>query len=96
MRQMVAYQLLSGVDTFLNLVSVILVVYALMSWFMRPDNRVYIFFARMADVILTPFRPAARWLYTKGFRVDMSVILALLAIRVLRSLLVNLVYGLVF
>ncbi len=96
MRDMVILQLITGVDNFLNIVSVLLIVYALMTWFMRPDNPVYIVFARIADVVLTPFRPISRKLINMGLHIDLSVILALLSIRIIRRLLVTLLYNFIF
>lgn len=93
MNTMVMWQIVSGVDTFLNIVSVLLVAYALMSWFMRPDSPIYVFLAKIADPLLMPFRPISRWLINQGFRIDVSVVLALFAIRILRSLLMRLLYG---
>lgn len=96
MNYMVMMQLISGVDTFLNLLSIVLVVYALMSWFMRPDSQIYQFFAKIADVVVSPFRPVSRWLINQGLRIDLSVFLALAAIQILRSLLSRLMYGMIF
>ena len=87
MQTIVVVQILSGVDTFLNLLSAVLVIYALMTWFMRPDNPVYIFLARIAGTVVAPFRPIANKLIGLGFRIDVSVFLALAAIQILRSLL---------
>ena len=89
-------QIITGVDTFLNIISVLLIVYALMTWFVRPDNAVYVFIARFADVVLTPFRPISRWLINYGLHMDLSVILALFAIRILRSLLFQILYRIVY
>ena len=89
---LVFYQLLSGVDTFLNLLSLALVIYALMTWFMRPDNNIYRFFARIADFVISPFRPISAWLIKQGLRIDISVILALICIRILRTLLFRLMW----
>jgi len=93
MNTLIRWQIISGVDTFLNIISVLLVVYALMTWVMRPDNPVYVFVARIADVILMPFRPIGRWLINAGLRMDLTVIIALFAIRILRSFLMRLAYG---
>ena len=89
---LVYYQMLSGVDTFLNLLSLALVVYAVMTWFVRPDNKIYQVFARIADFIISPFRPAASWLIQRGLRFDVSVLLALICIRILRNLLFRLMW----
>lgn len=90
--ELVYYQLLSGVDTFLNLLSLALVVYAVMTWFMRPDNKIYQFFARIADFVISPFRPISSWLIQRGLRFDVSVLLALICIRILRNLLFRLMW----
>ncbi|MBQ2956550.1 MAG: YggT family protein [Clostridia bacterium] len=96
MHVMMLQQIISGVDTFLNIISVWLLVYALMTWFVRPDNPIYVFVARFADVILTPFRPISRWLINYGLHMDLSVILALFAIRILRSLLVQILVRVIY
>jgi len=96
MQQMIIAQILYGVDTFLNVLSVVLVIYALMTWFMRPDSPIYVFFARIADVVITPFRPVSRWLISRGFRMDVSVVLALAAIQILRTLLNELAWSVWF
>ncbi len=92
MNPIVLYQLISGIDTFLRLLSLVLVVYALMTWFVRPDNPVYRFFAQIADFVISPFRPISNWLINKGFRMDISVILALMSIQILRNLLYRLLW----
>jgi len=92
MTYLIRYQLIHGVDTFLNVLSLILIIYALMTWFMRPDNPVYIFFARIADFVIAPFRPISGWLISKGLRIDVSVLLALLCIRMIRSLLYSVMW----
>ena len=87
MHHIAMLQMISGIDTFLNILSVLLIVYALMTWFVRPDNPIYVFVARIADVIIAPFRPVSNWLFSRGFPMDLSVILALFCIRILRTLL---------
>ncbi len=89
----VMIQLISGVVSFLDVLSAMLVIYALLTWFMRPDSPIYVFFARIADVVLTPFRPLASWVIEKlGLRIDISVILALLSIQIIQNMLMQLVY----
>lgn len=89
---LIKYQLISGVDAFLNILSLLLVVYAVMTWFVRPNHPVYVFMARIADFVIAPFRPLSNWLIGKGLRVDTSVILALIGIRLLRTLLYRLIW----
>ena len=87
MHHIVMLQLISGIDTFLNILSVLLIVYALMTWFVRPDNPIYVVVARIADVIISPFRPISQRLFSRGFPMDLSVVFALICIRIVRVLL---------
>lgn len=85
MQMLIVGQIYSGVDTFLNILSVILVLYALATWFVRPDHPVYIVLSRIAGVLIAPFRPIAERLFRRGMRMDLSVWLALLAIQLIRT-----------
>ncbi len=97
MGNIVMLQLISGVNSFLDILSAVLVIYALMTWFMRPDNPIYVFFARIADVLISPFRPIASWVIEKlGLRIDISVILALVCIQILQGVLVSLASGMYY
>ena len=93
MGNIVWFQTVVGISRFLNVVSAILVIYALMTWFVRPDSPIYVFFARIADVLISPFRPIASWVIEKlGLRIDISVLLALLVIEIIQSLLMRTLY----
>ena len=76
-------QIYSGISIFLNIISVILFVYCLMTWFVRPDSQIYVFMRRLVDPIVAPFRPLALRLMEKGLMIDISVLLAILAVRIL-------------
>lgn len=90
----IASRITLGIHYFLRILSIALWVYAIMSWFVRPYNRVYIFMRNFVSPLLAPFRPLARKLIEKGVMVDLSVIMAWLALRILQSLLPRLVYAL--
>ena len=92
MRTEIILRVYQGVSMFLNIVSMMLVVYAFMTWFVRPDAPVYRFMNRFCEPLLAPFRPIARRLIEYGLRIDISVILAIAAIRVLERLLYRLLY----
>ena len=83
-----------GVNIFINIVSVLVFAYCILSWITTPDNGLYRFIAQLVDPILTPFRPIGRWLINKGFRIDLTPWIAILALRLLRNLLFQLlIYG---
>lgn len=79
-----------GLSLFLNIVSGILLAYCIMSWFVRPTNRLFMIVSRFTQPLVAPFRPIANKLMQRGFMIDVSILLAFLAIRVLESLLLAL------
>ncbi len=92
MRTEIIYGVYQGVYMFLNIISIMLVVYALMTWFVRPDAPVYRFMSRFCEPIVAPFRGISRRLIQAGLRIDISVILAVAAIRLLQTLLYRLLF----
>lgn len=92
---MIAYQILRGVDVFLTIVSYAIFAYVLLSWFVSPMNRFYRLLGRMCEPILEPFRGVTRRLMARGFMMDVSPILAYIAIRIVKSLMWWL-FGLIF
>ena len=78
---MVWYQIYRGINIFLNIVSVLLGFYCLMTWFARPGSPLYTFIHRLVEPIVGPFRPLALRLMEKGLMIDISVLLALAAVR---------------
>ena len=91
----VVYQIFLGINRFLSVLEVLLIIYALMTWFVRPDSPVYPFLYRFLNPVIAPFRRISRKLIERGLMIDISVILAVLAIRVVQSLLWRL-YALIF
>ena len=88
----VVFQILTGIDYFINIVSLLLFIYCLMTWFVRPNSSLYIFVHRLVEPFVAPFRPLALRLMEKGLMIDISVFLAIIALRVIRSLLWNIAY----
>ncbi len=84
MYQTVLYQVYTGINSFLDILSGILFVYCLMTWFVRPDSQIYIFMRRLIEPIVSPFRPLARRLMERGLMLDISVLLAIFGIRIIR------------
>ena len=82
----VLVQILNGISLFFDVVTFIMVLYAFMSWFMRPNNAFYQLLARFCQPIVAPFRPIASRLMQSGFMFDVSYILAFFAIRITQYL----------
>ncbi len=84
MYQTVILQIYTGINYFLNIVSGILLVYCLMTWFVRPNSQIYVFMRRLVEPIVAPFRPLAMRLMEKGLMIDISVLLAIFGVRIVR------------
>jgi uncharacterized protein YggT (Ycf19 family) len=74
-----------GFDIFLTILQLILVAYSIMSWITSPFNRFYVLLSRMVQPLVAPFRGIASALIRRGLRLDISVLLALLALQILQS-----------
>lgn len=88
----VVYSVFQGIDTFLQIYSYLLWGYCILSWFAKPYNKLYIFLQRITEPALAPFRPIARKLIERGIMIDISVILAFVAMNFIRSLMWRLFY----
>ena len=88
----IVLKILTGISYFCNIITALLVIYCLMTWFVRPDSPIYTFIHRLVEPFVAPFRPLALRLMEKGFMIDISVFLAIIAIRVVQSLLWNIAY----
>ena len=86
MAYLVIVQIANGLSWFFRIVTFVMVLYAFLSWFVRPDNAFYRLLARFCQPILAPFRPIAARLMYRGFPFDVSYILAFFAIQVLQYL----------
>lgn len=85
----VMWRIITGVDLFFDVVTFIMVLYAFMSWFVRPNNAFYQLLARFCQPIVAPFRPIAARLMRSGIMFDVSYILAFFAIRVAQYLVIQ-------
>ncbi len=90
----VLIQTVRGIHYFLYILEIALFLYVIMSWIVRPYNRFYVFLRNLVSPLLAPFRPLSRKLIERGFMVDLSVLFALIALRLLDSLLPRLLFRL--
>ncbi len=90
----VLWNIYRGVNIFVRIVTYLILAHCILSWIARPDNGLYRFVTQLVEPILTPFRPLGRWFINKGFRVDLTPIFAILALRLILNLLGRaLIYG---
>lgn len=70
---------------FLDILSWAIIINALLSWFLRPDNPIKSFLDRLVEPFLRPFRALFRR-FAGNSPIDFSPMLAILAIYLLRML----------
>lgn len=77
---------LHGISTFITIIQYVIMAYCVLSWIMRPDNRLYVALRNLAMPFIAPFRPLAAKLFMRGFRLDISPILAYFVLSIVNSL----------
>lgn len=92
----VLYRVYLGIHQFLNILSYALIIYALMTWFVRPEAPIYRFAARFCAPLLAPFRPLGQKLIQAGLRIDLSVWFAVLALRIVDNLVYRLIFSFIY
>ena len=84
------FQLYRGILFFSRLLNGVIWVYCIMSWVASPSNRVYRFLSNLTAPILAPFRKLTQALFRNSrMRIDISPILASIALEALTRLLFN-------
>ena len=90
MGMMVMSNIIRGIQFFFEAIQLIIVGYCLGSWFLSPNNRLYVLLQRFSDPFIAPFRPLAWKLMARtGLRIDLSAIISLFVLRMLNSFLVR-------
>lgn len=78
--------MLRGVRWFLNILAWMIVINAVMSWFIDPTHPVRSFVMRVVEPVVSPFRRLTDRLNTSGFPIDFSPFFAYLAIVILQQI----------
>lgn len=90
--------LIRTINTFLQVIIYLILGRAILSWFIRPGDRLfslYMGIIRLTEPILTPFRNLTSR-YTGGAGVDFSPMLAILAIYFLQRMVIKLLVPILF
>jgi len=72
---------------FLQVVKWIIIINALLSWFLPYDNKIRIFLERVLYPIMNPFRQLTKKMSSGNLMIDFSPILAIIAIEIVQRLL---------
>ena len=84
--------IIQAVNIFFQVVIYMILGRAIMSWFIKPGDRLFPFYRKLCqltDPILAPFQRLT-YRFTAGSGVDISALLALLALWLIQSLVVRL------
>ena len=91
----VLYSVLRGVNVVFRVLQAALLLYCVLSWL--PRSRFYEILYRFVEPILTPFRGISWWIMRKlGLPFNITPLLAMLALEVLQSVIVRILYWFMF
>lgn len=89
----IIYQVLVGLSYVLKIAYWLIIIRAVLSWFMRPDQPIYSFIIRITEPMIGPFRPLAYKLTNGRLPIDLAPLFAFLVISILqRALYAVMVY----
>jgi uncharacterized protein YggT (Ycf19 family) len=74
-----------------NLAAAIVLIYVVATWIVKPNNKILIILSRVAEPIIQPFRPIAAKLTQKGVTLDLSPVLAIVGLSVIRWVLLTVI-----
>ena len=83
---MILYQVLVGLSYVLKLAYWLIIVRAVLSWFMRSDQPIYAVVIRITEPMIGPFRPLAYKLTNGRLPIDLAPLFAFLAISILQRM----------
>lgn len=88
---MVVYSIYQGVNIFLQIIELILLVYCIMSWFVSPFNRLMQALSRILDPLLSPIRRVLYSIFPR-LPIDLSVLVLFFLISMVRNLVSRLLF----
>lgn len=86
------YILLRSLIMLANLYTYVILACAVLSWFVKPYNRLYVFLRSICEPVVAPFRALSAKLMPRGMMFDISSLLAYFALQIVISILQRLLY----
>ena len=74
-----------------NLATAVVLIYVVATWIVKPNSQIFNILSRVAEPIIQPFRPIAARLTQKGVMLDLSPVLAVVGLYVIRWVLLNVI-----
>lgn len=87
----IGYQVIMGLNYFFRIVDFVLLLYCVLSFFAQ-GTRLYAFLDRIIEPLRRPFMPITMYLARHGFPFDLSIIFVFIALRMINSLLTQIIY----
>lgn len=88
---LLGYQILTGLNYFFNIIDMVLLLYCLLSFF-AWGTRIYAMLDRLFEPLRRPFMPITMYMARRGFPFDLSIIFLWIALRMVRTLLTQVIY----
>lgn len=94
---MTLYAIFKAATLFLRVIEIAILVYCVMSWFVRSSNPVFRWLHGFISPFVMPFRRISMWIIQKSrIPFDLSFWLAIIAIDIVKNVLWRIYYSLLF
>ena len=72
------------INSVFNIATAVVLIYVIATWIVKPNSQILNILSRAAEPIIQPFRPIAAKLSQKGVTLDLSPVLAVIGLSVIR------------
>ena len=79
------------INSVFNIATAIVLIYVVATWIVKPNSQIFTILSRLAEPIIQPFRPIAAKLTQKGVTLDLSPVLAVIGLSVIRWVLLTVI-----
>jgi len=79
------------INSIFNIATAIVLIYVIATWIVKPNTQIFNILSRIAEPIIQPFRPIAAKLTQKGVMLDLSPVLAVIGLSVIRWVLMTII-----
>ena len=79
------------INSVFNIATAVVLIYVVATWIVKPNSQILNILSRIAEPIIQPFRPIAAKLTEKGVMLDLSPVLAVIGLSVIRWVLMTVI-----
>ena len=92
----ILYAFFKAMSMLASVLSTVLVLHAILSWFVSPFNKFQLFLGRITGPLCAPFRPLLDRLIKRRLPIDLAPLAALLALSLAERLCMRLAYMMLY